>query len=111
MFDKVIGFIRVYDGTKYLILFHFEKYNPIYDRIRYPISLAGGITYVFSYNYAKTKIDSDDDLPLEKTLTLHNVVILIKSVFNKDQNHYCYYIFVERCSYQLIKNNNFFLIV
>ena len=39
--------------------------------------------YVFSYNYAKIKIDSDDDFPLEKTLTLHNITILIKSIFNK----------------------------
>ena len=37
-------------------------------------------------------------------LTLHNVVILIKSVFNKDQNHYFYYIFFEKCSYQLSQN-------
>ena len=36
----------------------------------------------FSYNYAKIKIDSYDSLPLEKTSTLHNVIILIKLVFN-----------------------------
>ena len=34
MFDKVDGFIRDYDGTKYLVLFGREKYNAIYDRIR-----------------------------------------------------------------------------
>ena len=43
-----------------------------------------GITYVFSLNYAKIKIDWHDSLPLEKTLTLCNVIILIKWVFNKD---------------------------
>ena len=32
-------------------------------------------------------IDIYDSLTLQKTLTLHNVVIFIKSVFNKDQNH------------------------
>ena len=36
-FDKVDGFIGDYDGTKYLLLFHLEKYNPILDRIRYVI--------------------------------------------------------------------------
>ena len=51
----------------------------------------------FSHNYAKIKIDLDDPLPLENTLTLHNVIILIKSVFNKDQNHYYYNIFLEKC--------------
>ena len=41
--------------------------------------------------------------PLEKMLTLHDVVIHIKSVFNKDQNHHYYDIFLEKCSYQLVK--------
>ena len=59
------------------------KYDAIYDRIRYLIGLKSGTTYVFSYRYAKIKIDSDDYLPQEKTLTLHNVITLIKSVFNK----------------------------
>ena len=41
----------------------------------------------FFQNYAKIKIDSYDPLPQEKILSLHNAVILIKSVFNKNQNH------------------------
>ena len=52
--------------------------------MRYFISLKSGITY-FSHNFAKIKIDS---LPIEKRLTLHHGVILIKSVLNKDKNHY-----------------------
>ena len=31
--------------------------------------LKSGITYVFSHNYAKIKIGSNDDLSLEETLT------------------------------------------
>ena len=38
----------------------------------------------------KIKINSDDDLPLEKALNMHNVVILIKSFFKKNHNHYYY---------------------
>ena len=45
-----------------------------------------GITYVFSHNYAKINIDSDDDLSLEKKITLHNVLMLIESVF-KENNY------------------------
>lgn len=37
--------------------------------------------------YLKTKINCDDDLPLEKTLAMSNVVILIRSTFN-DKNKY-----------------------
>ena len=42
------GFIRFYDGTKYLVFFGREKYNAIYDRIRYVIGLKSGITSFFS---------------------------------------------------------------
>ena len=34
------------------------------------------------------KIDSYDYLPLEKRLTFYNVIILINSVINKNQNHH-----------------------
>ena len=51
-------------------------------------------------------MDSSDSLPSEKTLTLHIVLILIKSVFDKNQNHYYYNIFLKKSSYQLPKNND-----
>ena len=84
-FDKINGFIRVYDGGKQLVLFGAEKYDSIYNRIRYVIAVKGDVTYAFfSHNYTKLKIDSYDYLSLEKTLTICNVIILIDSVFNKD---------------------------
>ena len=58
------------------------------------MSQKSGITYVISHNYARIKTDSFDSLPLEKTLNLHYVIILIKSVFNKNQNHYHYNTFL-----------------
>ena len=57
----------------------------------------------FSDNYAKIKIDSDDDCVLKKTLTIHNVFVLFKSVFNINQQHYCYNVFLEKFSSQLAK--------
>ena len=33
-FDKVCGLNKVYDGTKYLVLFCPERYDDIYDSIR-----------------------------------------------------------------------------
>ena len=85
IFDKANGF-RDYYRTKYLVLVGPEKYNAIYDRIRYLIGLKRGTTYVFFHNYMKIKIDSDDDLPLEETVTLYNVIVLIMSIFNKNRN-------------------------
>ena len=45
---KIDGFIIIYDGTRYLVLFGSEKCNAIYNRIRYLISLKSSITFVFS---------------------------------------------------------------
>ena len=63
---SMCGFIRVYDRTRYLVLFRAEKYDFIYNRIRYIIGVKSGITYAISHNYEKIKVDSFDSLPLEK---------------------------------------------
>ena len=34
---------------------------------------------VYSHKYTKIKINSDDDLPLEKTINMQNIVILFKT--------------------------------
>ena len=73
-FEKIDGFNRVYDGTRYLVFFVSENYNSIYN--------------IIFHNYAKIKVDSEDSLPLEKTITFHDVIILIKSVFNKNLNNF-----------------------
>ena len=46
-FDQIDGFTRVEDGNSYLILFRPEKYDAIYNIIRYVISLKTSIIYVF----------------------------------------------------------------
>ena len=101
-FFKIDGIIRIYDGIRYLKLCGSKEYEAIYNRIRYFISQKSGITY-FSHYFAKIKVDSYDSLPIEKRLTLHNVIIHIKSVLNKDKNHYYFKIFLEKYSYQLAK--------
>ena len=52
-FNNVDGFIRVYDGTRYLVLFGGEKYDFIYSRIRYLVGVKTSITCVISHNYVK----------------------------------------------------------
>ena len=50
-FDKIDGFIRVYEATRYLVLFGSKKYDFIYNMIRYLISVKSGATCYFSYLY------------------------------------------------------------
>ena len=68
-FGKIDGFIRTYDGTRYLTLFDSEKYDATYDRIRYLVSLKSGITYIYFHYFAKIKVDSYYSFPIEKIVT------------------------------------------
>ena len=76
--DEMERFITIYDGTTYLKLFGYKKYDAIYNRIWYLIGLKHGIRYIFSHNFAKIKIDSYGSLSIEKRLTVHNVIIIFK---------------------------------
>ena len=46
-------------------------------------------TYAIFYNCPKIKVDPYDSLLIEKMLPFHNVITLIKPVFNKDKNNHC----------------------
>ena len=107
-FNKKDGFIKIYDATRYLVLFGPERYDAIYDRIRYLVLEKSGITYSISHNLARTRIDSYNSLSIEKTMTFHNIIILIRSVANKSKNNYYHNIFLEKGSYEDKSNVHFF---
>ena len=90
-FDKIDGFTRIYDRTRCLTLFGSEKYDAIYNRI---ISLRSGVACISWHYFVKIKGDSYDSLFIEKRLTLHSFIILIKTVLNKDKNHFYYKILI-----------------
>ena len=67
-FNKTDGLIRVYDGIRYLVLFCPEKYDTIYNRIRYLISQKKVELNMFSLMTIQLiKVDPHHSLPLEKT--------------------------------------------
>ena len=61
-FDKIDGFIRVYEGTRYFISF-----DAIYDKIRNSICQKSDIIYIYLHYYTKIKIYWHDYLPLKKS--------------------------------------------
>ena len=54
-FNEVDRNIRVYDGTRYIVLFRPEKYDVIYNKIRYLVSHKSDIIYVFLIVMQKLK--------------------------------------------------------
>ena len=100
IFEKVDGYVRKYDTTKFLGLFHSnEKYETIFEKIRYLVLLKKNVSDVYPHKYLKIKIDSDDGVLLEKTWNIYNVVIIpVKSVFNKNRSHYYYQAVLGKCA-------------
>ena len=47
-------------------------------------------------------------MPIKKTLTVLNVIILIKPVVNKNENKYYYNIFLEKGSYKYKSYEQYF---
>ena len=67
-----------------------------------------GITDRINHKLTRIRIDSYNFLPIEKVLTFHNVITLIKSVVNKNKSNYYYNIFLEKGSYKDKSNTQYF---
>ena len=99
--DKIDEFIVVLDGKiEHLLLFDNELFDKICDLINNLISKKSGITNSINHNFGRIRIGSYNSLPIKKILTFHNVIILIKSVVNKNKNKYYYNIFLEKGLYK-----------
>ena len=107
-FNKIEGFIKIHDGIRYLALFDCSWCDEICDRVKYLISEKGGITDGINHNFGRIRTESYNSLPIEKILTFHNIIILIKSVVNKNKNNYYYNIFSEEGSYKDKSNTKYF---
>ena len=53
-----------------------------------------------NHNFRKIKAYLYNSLPIEKRLTVHNVIIHIKSVVSNNKNEYYYNIYLEKGSYK-----------
>ena len=93
-FNKIDAFIKIHDTVRYSLLIDYSYCDRVWDKINYLISRKSGVRESINYNFARMRIDSFDSLPIEKTLTFYNVIILIKSVFNRNKNEYYYKIFL-----------------
>ena len=56
--------------------------------------------YEYDKDFMKTKFSSDDNLPLNKTLKLYNMTIIIRSVFEEHGKLYLQ-VYLDECLYEL----------
>ena len=88
------GYIKKINKDKYLIFDDTDKnkelleiYDDVFSGIMSKIKKIDD-WLEYSKGYKKIKFNSDDNLPLNKTLKFHQMIITIRCVFSKDNNLY-----------------------
>ena len=90
------GYIEEKNGSKYLIFASvgenkevLKTYADVWDGVKNKIkAINGGQENDYEKDYMKIKINSDDDLPLNKPLKFHVMTIIIRTVFKEDGKLY-----------------------
>ena len=78
-----------------------RKYTELSDEIKYLIQAINvGEADEYDKEFMKIRFESDDNLSLNKTLKLHMLTLVVKSVFEEDGKYYSQ-IFSDECLYEL----------
>ena len=109
-FDKIDRFIRALGGEiRHSVLFDYGWFDKICDNIKCLVSEKSGITDSINHNFGKIRIDLYSSLPTKKILTFHNMIILFKSLVNKNKNEYYYNMFLKKGSCKDKSDTRYFL--
>ena len=103
--NKADGYSEENNGSKYLIFASTDKsklrnYTELWNKIKSLIEKINDKQDEYNEKYMKVKFDSDDNLPLDKVLSLPKVTIVVRSVFQEDNKYYPQD-FVEESLYEL----------
>ena len=89
------------NGKKYLIIDSTDKYEDVFSRIISEIkTINGGKELFYEKNYARIRVNTDDDLPLNKPLKFPTLTIIIRCVFQEGEK-LCPQIYLDECLYEL----------
>ena len=109
IFRYVSGYFEEINGNKYLTLVltneskeKLKRYEELWIKIR---DLIGSITknsddYDYDKKYIKIKCDSDDELPLSKTIEIPTITIVVRAIF-PENNKYYPQVFLDECLYKI----------
>ena len=105
--NEIDEYIKEKDGNKYLTLVSTDKnkevltkYTELWDGIKNSIEKINNKSGEYGKGFMKIKFNSDNSLPLNKTLKLHNMTIIVRSVFEEDDKYYPQ-VFLDECLYEL----------
>ena len=80
------------DNVWYLIIFGdadvLRKFANIWKSIRAKIEENAGGIVQYNKDYMKIKFESNDNLPADNIVNMHQVTIIVRSVFNQNDKFY-----------------------
>ena len=95
MIGKLTGHIEENNGNKYLVFNSsdenkkvLKKHAELWDGIKNKIKNINDGEWKYGKDLTKIKLDTNDDLPLNKPLNLHIVTIIVRSVFEDEGKFY-----------------------
>ena len=107
IFRYVNGYFEEINGHKYLTLVltneskgKIKQYEELWIKIR---DLIRSITKNSDDNdekYMKIKFNSDDELPLNKTIEIPTIPIVLRGIL-LENNKYCPQVFIDECLYKI----------
>ena len=106
-FKKVNGYFAEINGNKYLTLVptnenkeKIKKYEELWSKIRDLIRSITKNSDDYDEKYMKIKFNSDDELPLNKTIEIPTMTIVVRAVFHENNKYYPQ-VFLDECLYKL----------
>ena len=107
MFNKMNKHFEENNLNKYLMLVpankskeKIKKYEELWIKIRDLIRSVFKKSDDYNEKYIKIKFDSDDELPLNKTVEIPTITIVVRSIFLENNNYYPQ-IFLDECLYKM----------
>ena len=108
MINSATGYFKEKNGSKYLVFDSgnennevLKKYNEVWNGIKNKIeTINSGKTSEYYKDFMKIKFNSADNLPLNKTLKLCNMTLVIRFVFEEHGKLYPQ-VYSDECFYEL----------
>ena len=108
MIDERIGHFEEKNEIKQLVLDDVDenievskKYKEVSESVKKEIeTINGGEKTEYGKDFRKIRFESNDDLPLNKSIKLRLLTIIIRSVFNEDGKFYPQ-LFLDDALYEL----------
>ena len=95
------GYFKEKYNEKYLILDPTEKYEEVFSGIKSETeTINDGKGFFYEKNYSKIGVNTDDNVPLNKTLKFPSLIIIIRCVFQNGKKLYPQ-VYLDECLYEL----------